>query len=299
LASGNNPEKIIVQPGIQEDYEAAMKTIGFIGGGNMAESLLGGLISSGQAPQSIQVADPEEGRRKALEEKYGISCHTDNASVVAKSEIVVIAVKPQVICEVANALRAAVQQKQPLVISIAAGIRSSDLEEWLGGNLPVVRVMPNTPALVGAGASGMFANHLATEQMRSDAEAIMRSVGLTVWLENESQIDIVTALSGSGPAYIFRVIEAMEDAATRAGLDREISRLLAIETALGASRLAVESSDSPAVLRQKVTSPGGTTEQALIQLEEGGIGELFVKAIDAAVKRASDMADGFATPGEK
>ena len=151
--------------------------------------------------------------------------------------------------------------------------------------------MPNTPALVRAGASGLYANHRVSNEQKNQAESIMRSVGITVWLENESQMDIVTALSGSGPAYIFKVIEAMEEAATLAGLARETSRLLAIETVLGAAKLAVESEDSPAELRQKVTSPGGTTEQGLKQLEQGGIEQLFQSTINAAVDRSREMGD--------
>ncbi len=183
------------------------------------------------------------------------------------------------------------QAKHPLIISIVAGVRSSDLDRWLGGGLAIVRVMPNTPALVRAGASGLYANHLVNSLQRDLAESILRSVGITVWLENEAQMDIVTALSGSGPAYIFRVIEAMEEVATRAGLERETSRLLAIETVLGAARLAMESDDTPAELRCKVTSPSGTTEKGLQQLELGNIEQLFDNAINAAIDRSREMGD--------
>ena len=270
-----------------------MKTIGFIGGGNMAESLIGGLIASGQEATSISVYDTDQSRLDQLSNNYAVRYQDSNQQLADSCDLLVMAVKPQVLKSIAASIRKQVQANRPLVISIAAGIRSTSLEHWLGGEVPIVRVMPNTPALVGAGASGMFANHLVDEQMRDAAESLMRSVGLTVWLENESQIDIVTALSGSGPAYIFRVIEAMEEAATHAGLAEETSRLLAIETALGAARLAVEASDSPAQLRAKVTSPGGTTEQALKQLEQGNIGKLFDDAIKAAIQRAAEMAEEF------
>jgi pyrroline-5-carboxylate reductase len=270
-----------------------MNTIGFIGGGNMAESLIGGLIANGQEATSISVYDTDQSRLDQLGNNYAVRYQDSNQQLADTCDLLVMAVKPQVLKGIAASIREQVQANKPLVISIAAGVRSTSLEHWLGGDVPIVRVMPNTPALVGAGASGMFANHLVDEQMRDAAESLMRSVGLTIWLENESQIDIVTALSGSGPAYIFRVIEAMEEAATHAGLAEETSRLLAIETALGAARLAVEASDSPAQLRAKVTSPGGTTEQALKQLEQGNIGKLFDDAITAAIQRAAEMAEEF------
>jgi len=268
-----------------------MNTIGFIGGGNMAECLIGGLLASGQPASSLYVSEPDVKRRDWLSREYSIACLADNIEVAERADLVLFAVKPQLLQEVASPLQQAVQSRRPLIISIAAGIRSTDLERWLGGELPIVRVMPNTPALVRAGASALYANHMVDEQQKNHAESILRSVGLAVWLDNEAQMDVVTALSGSGPAYIFRVIEALEEAASRAGLARETSRLLAIETALGAARLAVESSDSPAQLRQKVTSPGGTTEQGLKKLEEGNIKQMFQNAIDAAAARSREMAD--------
>ena len=268
-----------------------MNTIGFIGGGNMAESLIGGLLASGHKASLIHVSEPDTNRRSRLSSKYGVNCVQDNVELVDRADLLLFAVKPQMLHQVALPLRQSIQASQPLIISIAAGVRSADLEQWLGGGLAIVRVMPNTPALVRAGASGLYASHLVSNEQKNQAESIMRSVGLTVWLENEAQMDIVTALSGSGPAYIFRVIEAMENAATRAGLARETSRLLSIETVLGAAKLAMESEDSPAELRQKVTSPGGTTEQGLNQLEQGGIEQLFQNTIDAAIDRSREMGD--------
>ena len=257
----------------------------------MAECLIGGLLASGQLASSLYVSEPNEKRRDWLSREYGIVCLENNIELAERVDLLLFAVKPQLLREVASPLQQAVQSRQPLIVSIAAGIRSTDLERWLGGGLAVVRVMPNTPALVRAGASALYANHIVNEQQKNLAESILRSVGLTIWLDNEANMDIVTALSGSGPAYIFRVIEALEEAATRAGLARETSRLLAIETALGAARLAVESSDSPAELRLKVTSRGGTTEQGLKKLEEGNINQLFQDAIDAAAARSREMAD--------
>ncbi|MFC1630910.1 MAG: pyrroline-5-carboxylate reductase [Arenicellales bacterium] len=268
-----------------------MNSIGFIGGGNMAESLIGGLLASGHKASLIHVSEPDNNRRSRLLAKYGVNCVADNAELVERTDLLLFAVKPQLLQQIALPLRDIIQAKQPSIISIAAGVRSVDLEQWLGGELAIVRVMPNTPALVRAGASGLYANHRVSIEQKNQAESIMRSVGITVWLENESQMDIVTALSGSGPAYIFKVIEAMEEAATLAGLARETSRLLAIETVLGAAKLAVESEDSPAELRQKVTSPGGTTEQGLKQLEQGGIEQLFQSTINAAIDRSREMGD--------
>ena len=268
-----------------------MNKLGIIGGGNMAESLIGGLLASGHKASAIQVSEPDKNRREQLSTKYGINCLDNNSTLAGQSDLLLFAVKPQLLRQVAEPLKQAVQAKQPLIISIAAGIRSSDLDLWLGGGLAIVRVMPNTPALVRAGASGLYANHLVNNLQRDLAESVLRSVGITVWLENEAQMDIVTALSGSGPAYIFRVIEAMEEAATQAGLERETSRLLAIETVLGAARLAIESNDSPAELRFKVTSPGGTTEKGLQQLELGNIEQLFANAINAAMDRSREMGD--------
>ena len=257
----------------------------------MAESLIGGLLTSGHKASLIHVSEPDKNRRNFLSTEYGISCVESNIKLAEKADLLLFAVKPQLLKQIAEPLTQAVQVRQPLVLSIAAGVRTTDLEHWLGGALAVVRVMPNTPAMVRAGASGLYANHLVNSQQKNLAESIMRSVGLTVWLENEKQMDIVTALSGSGPAYIFRIIEAMEDAATRAGLARETSRLLAIETTLGAARLAMESDDSPAQLRQKVTSPGGTTEQGLKQLEEGDIEQIFQNVINAAIDRSRQIGD--------
>ncbi|MFW2438505.1 MAG: pyrroline-5-carboxylate reductase [Arenicellales bacterium] len=268
-----------------------MNTLGIIGGGNMAESLISGLLASGHKTSAIQVSEPDINRREQLSKKYGINCLENNSALVEQSDLLLFALKPQLLRQVTEPLKQAVQAKRPLIISIAAGVRSSDIDLWLGGGLAIVRVMPNTPALVRAGASGLYANHLVNNLQKDLAESILRSVGITVWLENEAQMDIVTALSGSGPAYIFRVIEAMEEAATRAGLERETSRLLAIETVLGAARLAMESDDTPAELRGKVTSPGGTTEKGLQQLELGNIEQLFDNAINAAIDRSREMGD--------
>ncbi|RMG60028.1 MAG: pyrroline-5-carboxylate reductase, partial [Gammaproteobacteria bacterium] len=214
-----------------------------------------------------------------------------NAEAMAECAATVLAVKPQVMRTVAEGLAPALDAHPQLVISIAAGIREADLDRWLGGGRAIVRCMPNTPALVRSGASGLHANARVSDAQRELAEHILRAVGLVVWVEQEAQIDAVTAVSGSGPAYFFLVMEAMTDAGERLGLERETARLLTLETALGAARLALESGEDVATLRERVTSKGGTTEAALRVLTEGGLPELFDEALKAAARRAAELAD--------
>jgi len=266
-------------------------SIGFIGGGNMAASIIGGLVADGFAADAIYVAEPNDDARSQLAARFGLHTEVDNNVVAAKVDVLLLAVKPQVLKEVAQQLAATIQDRQPLIVSIAAGIRSSDLDNWLGGQVAIVRSMPNTPALVQSGATGLFANAKVSNAQREQAESILRAVGITVWLDDEQQIDAVTALSGSGPAYIFNVIEVMEKAGIQLGLDAATARHLAVQTAFGASKLALESADDPATLREKVTSPGGTTERALGVLREGGLETLFMEALQAANDRAAELAD--------
>jgi len=266
-------------------------SIGFIGGGNMAASIIGGLLSDGFKASNICVAEPVDALRGQLAANFKIRTEADNNLVVNDVDVLVLAVKPQMMKSVTEQIAGSVQGKKPLVISIAAGIRSHDLSRWLGDNVAVVRSMPNTPALVQSGAAGLFANEHVSETQREQAESILRAVGITVWLDNEQQIDAVTALSGSGPAYIFYVIEAMENAGIKLGLDANIARRLAVQTAFGAAKLALESPDDPSLLREKVTSPGGTTERALAVLKDGGLETLFTDALRAASDRAAELAD--------
>lgn len=266
-------------------------TIAFIGGGNMARSIIGGLIADGLNPSLIHVADPDAGQRETLAASFGVQTVDDGSTIIAGSDTVVLAVKPQSLKNVAMSLADAIQQQEPLVISIAAGIRSSDLDRWLGGNTALVRCMPNTPALVQSGATGLYATSNCSEDQKARAEFILRAVGLTLWLDDEGMIDAVTALSGSGPAYFFFVIEALEKAGTQLGLDAKTARLLALQTAFGAAKMALESNDEPATLRERVTSKGGTTEAALSVLTEGGLESLFSKALKAARNRSVELAD--------
>src|SRR3990170_997953 len=263
------------------------------GAGNMARSLAGGLVRNGWARSRILLSDPLPEQRAGAQQALGLKTCADNAEVAARADILVLAVKPQVLAEVAAALAPAVQRKKPLIVSIAAGVHIEDIERWLGGDLPIVRVMPNTAALIGSGASGLFANARVSEPQRDAAESILRAVGVTVWLEDEYLLDVVTALSGSGPAYFFLVMEALEQAAIESGLDPKQARLLTLETAFGAAKMALEGSEEPRELRRRVTSPGGTTEQAVKVLEEGGLRRLFKNAMQAAGDRARAIADMF------
>ena len=266
-------------------------TIGFIGAGNMARSLAGGLLNNGWAAGRLYLSDPDTQQRAGAEQALGIRTFADNRELVEHAEIVVLAVKPQVLKEVAESLAATVQKKRPLVISIAAGIRVQDIERWLGGKLPIVRVMPNTAALVGSGASGLYANARVTDAQRDQAESILRAVGVAVWVQDEALIDTVTAISGSGPAYFFMVMEVLEKAAIRHGLEPKTARLLTLETAYGAAKMALEGGEEPAQLRKRVTSPGGTTEKAIQALEAGRLEQIFDQAVLAAIQRARELAD--------
>ena len=267
--------------------------VGFIGAGNMARALAGGLIQNGWQKSRLQLADPDAGQRQGAEQALGVATHADNSAVASVADILVLAVKPQALADVARGIRAAVQAKRPLVISVAAGVRLADLARWLGSELAIVRVMPNTAALVGSGASGMYANTLVTSEQRSEAESILRAVGVAIWVDDESLMDVVTAVSGSGPAYFFLAMEALEEAAIEAGLAAPQARLLALETAFGAAKMALEGHEEPARLRRRVTSPGGTTEQAVKVLEERGIRAMFREAVRAAVRRADELAQLF------
>lgn len=263
-------------------------TIGFIGGGNMARSLIGGLINNGIEPTALCVSDPNTERLKALHDEFAVLTTGNNQQIVDDCDVVVLAIKPQVMKSVATAIDTT-QQTSTLFITIAAGIRLASLTNWLG-EVPLVRAMPNTPALVQSGATALYANPLTTANQRDTAESILRAVGLALWVEDEAQMDAVTALSGSGPAYYFLVMEAMERAGQRLGLSAKTASLLTRQTAFGAAKLALEIEQDSAVLRERVTSPGGTTEQAIKVLQDGELTALFDKALQAAHDRAIELA---------
>lgn len=263
--------------------------IAFIGGGNMATSLIAGLVADGYAPDSLQVADPNQDRREMLQTRYGVRVFADNRDALADADTLVLCVKPQLAAQVCTEIADAASARAPLVISIMAGVPEQAIQRWLGGTLAVVRAMPNTPAMVQTGAIGLHASPEVGEEGRNRAETILRAVGLTRWVETEAQIDAVTALSGSGPAYFFLFMEALEEAGISLGLDAETARLLTIQTALGAAKMAVESEDTPGQLRERVTSPGGTTERALEHLIKADLHALMKRAAHAAHDRAVEL----------
>jgi len=264
--------------------------ITFIGGGNMARSLIGGLLETGVNPENIRVSDPNP---SALAADFPIKSYVDNIAAIDGANVLVLAVKPQILSEVVKTLATALPNKHlPLFISIAAGIRTQDIARWLGNEqAAIVRVMPNTPALVRSGASALFAVKQVSTPQKQLAESILRAVGLTIWLEDETQMDAVTALSGSGPAYFFLLMEVMEKAGINLGLPAETARLLTLQTGFGAAKMALESQHDAATLRAQVTSKGGTTEQAVQVLQQGGLQELFDRALQAAQQRAVNMAE--------
>ncbi len=267
------------------------KTICFIGGGNMARSLIGGLVQTGFDPARIRVTDPSSEKRTALQQQFGVEAVGDNRAAIEHSDVVVLAVKPQVVRQVLAELAEGLRAKAPLVVSIAAGVREADISRWIGGTPAVVRTMPNTPALVQSGATALYANDHTSEEQRQLAESILRAVGMTLWVSREAQLDAVTAVSGSGPAYGFLLMEMMEESGVELGLERETARLLAMETLLGAARLALSSQEEPAQLRAQVTSPGGTTERALQVLEQGQVRRLYQQALSAARDRAVELGE--------
>jgi len=267
-------------------------TIAFIGGGNMAASLIGGLVADGYDPGHILVSDPQHQRLADLAARFHVRSAASNIDAASRAQVVVLAVKPQALKQVCAELGTTLREHRPLLISIAAGVREAFVQKWLGvGDLPLVRTMPNTPAMIQAGATVLHAGPGVSAEQRNLAESILRAVGLTRWVAQEQELDAVTALSGSGPAYFFLVMEAMEEAAAQMGLDPETARLLTIQTALGAARMAMESRDAPAVLRQQVTSPGGTTERALEIFDDGNLRALFQKALAGARDRSKELSE--------
>jgi pyrroline-5-carboxylate reductase len=263
----------------------------FVGAGNMASALIGGLIARGTAPASLQAIDPSASQREALGARFGIATHAASGDPVGQADVIVMAVKPQQMHEAVDAL--APQIATQLIISVAAGVRATDLSRWLGGYSRIVRTMPNTPALIGLGATGLAMLAGGTDADRKLAESIMQAVGQTVWVDDESQLDAVTALSGSGPAYVFRFIESMIAAGTGLGLSPEQSRQLALQTVSGAAQLACASSEPVALLRERVTSKGGTTAAALSVFEARGLDAVVAQAMGAARDRSAELGDEF------
>lgn len=264
----------------------------FIGGGNMASAMIGGLLNSGVDSSGISVVDVDPGQRERLSDRFGVQAFETPAPALAGSDCVVLAVKPQQVQSVARTLAALLHGQ--LVVTIAAGIRSVDLSRWLGDYSRVARAMPNTPALVGMGISGLYAGPALAAADRLQVERILGAVGSVLWVGQESLIDGVTAVSGSGPAYVFLLIEALEAAAGQVGFDAAQSRQLALATFAGAATLAARDAEPPATLRARVTSRGGTTERGVAALESGGVRSVVAQAVLAANQRAVELGDEFA-----
>jgi pyrroline-5-carboxylate reductase len=264
--------------------------IAFIGGGNMARSLVGGLIEKGCKPGRISVSEPNPEQRALIAKRMPVRMSADGPSAVRDADVVVFAVKPQVMQAAARGIAAAVQSSKPLVVSIAAGVTTADLEQWLGGGAAIVRAMPNTPALLGAGAAALWANPKVSAEQKQRAQELMEAVGTALWIDDESLMDAVTALSGSGPAYFFLLMECMEAAALELGLPAGTARTLTLQTALGSARMALESGAAPAELRRQVTSPHGTTAAAIQVFEDGKFAFLVQKALSAARDRGRHLA---------
>ena len=266
------------------------QNVTFLGCGNMGTSLVGGLIADGYPASSLCGVDPDQDQRRRLATRCGIRTIADVAEGVADADVIVLAVKPQTVPAVLAEVKQSLQGKHPLVLSIAAGVRCAAIRAALGGACPVVRAMPNTPALLRAGATGLYAGADVSEEQRRSATQIMQAVGVTVWLDEESLLDSVTAVSGSGPAYFFLIVELLEKIAGEMGLTGEQARRLSVETALGAARMLKETGEPAATLRERVTSPGGTTEQALQVFREEGLESLLRRALAACRQRSLELA---------
>jgi pyrroline-5-carboxylate reductase len=268
---------------------SARLAAGFIGAGNMGQALIAGLVHGGMAAARIGIAEPDAATAAAVQQRFPGLVTLPAEELAARSETLVLAVKPQTLSALAPSLAAAVGGAKPLVVSVAAGISTGRLAGWLGPETRIVRAMPNTPALIGAGIAGLFAGENVGPSDRETAEQLLGAVGATVWVDAEEQMHAVTATSGSGPAYIFLLIEAMTEAAIRLGLEPETARRLTLATAAGAAQLAAQSPESAAELRARVTSPGGTTERALAVFRERGFAELVDAAMRAATERSREL----------
>ncbi|MGM8850694.1 pyrroline-5-carboxylate reductase [Salinicola sp. V024] len=261
----------------------------FIGAGNMASAIFGGMLDSGYPAEAIVATSRSQEKRDDISQRYGIRTMQDNLAAVQEADVVILAVKPQMMRDLCLSLREAVQVRRPLVVSVAAGLDAATLDGWLGGGLALIRCMPNTPSLVGAGVSGLYANDRVSDGERQLVTELLTSVGLVEWVDQETQIEAVTAISGSGPAYFFLFMESLEAAGIELGLPAESARRLALQTAFGAAKMARESEFDPAELRRRVTSPNGTTERAINAFEEAGLRDIVGRATQACAERAREL----------
>ncbi len=275
----SNPTTSSINPG----------TTLFIGGGNMARSLIGGLVANGCDASLVHVVEPRADAREELASSFGVHTHADAGEAVGLADNVVLAIKPQIIGKVCTSLDTSQFRRDAVIMSVAAGIRLDQLARWLKPDMAMIRAMPNTPALIGAGAIGLCANDKVDDSQRQRSERVFVASGLVRWIEDEKLMDTVTALSGSGPAYFFAFVEALEAAAVAQGLPADVARDLACQTCLGAGRMLTESDDSPAELRSKVTSPGGTTAAGLNSLAADELPAIAARAIAAATRRGGEL----------
>ncbi|HSW68701.1 MAG TPA: pyrroline-5-carboxylate reductase [Gammaproteobacteria bacterium] len=266
-------------------------TISIIGAGNMGTSLLAGLIANQYPAKKLWITDPDIEKLNILEKQFNIHTNIDNEAAIKNADVVILAVKPQVILNVVKPLASLIQERKTCVISVAAGIPEKTLQKALGGKVAIVRCMPNTPALIGAGATALYANSFVDKKQHELAESILRAVGMVIWLENEKDMDAVTALSGSGPAYFFLIMEALQAAGEKLGLPQKTACLLTLQTAFGAAKMALESNESAKTLRERVTSPGGTTEAAVHVMEKENLQNIILKALEAAHARSKELAE--------
>ena len=272
------------------DTNIKTANIAFIGAGNMAKAIIGGLVDNGYNPSSITATARTPEKLAALNAELNICTETDNRTAASQADIVILAIKPQQMQQVCEEIAPAIDVNKPLIISIAAGITIALLEKWLSPTLSIVRCMPNTPSLVKCGASGLYANQPTSQAQKALAESILSGIGIANWVASENLMDAVTAVSGSGPAYFFLVMEAMQAAGEKLGLDPEAAKQLTLQTALGAAKMAQASDVDTAELRKRVTSPGGTTAAALAVFAEQGLPEIFEKALQAADDRSKSLA---------
>ena len=271
-----------------------MNSIAFIGGGNMASCIIGGMVANDFDPRQILVGTPSQSTRDRLSAATGATTMADNHQAAARADIVVLAVKPKMMRQVVMDLASALTHR-PIIISVAAGIPVAALKQWLGSDMPVIRAMPNTPSMIQAGATGLFTQSDLTTEQRSLVDQIFQAIGYSCWVDSEELIDAVISVSGSGPAYFFLVLEAMQKIAQELGLPKQTAQELSLHTALGASRMAMESGISAAELRDQVTSPGGTTQAAIKSFQQHGLEDIFRTAMTSAVARAQEMSKDFSS----
>lgn len=266
------------------------KVLGFIGAGHIARSLIGGLIANHYPASSIWVSNPNWEKINTLKQAYGVHVSDNNEKVAKEADVIILAVKPDTVPLVAQQIRSIIAERSLLIISLAAGVQVKNLSKWLGDHQVIVRCMPNLPVYVGKGATALFANTFVSKEDQSCAESIMRSVGIVAWLQDEDLMDVVTALSGSGPAYFYLIMSVIEKVAVKSGLDEKTAHLFLLQTVLGSAQMALQSEESIDSLRQQITSPGGTTEQAIKVLEHYKVPQIFTEAFEAALIKAKTLA---------